>query len=109
MGLFLLSEVPLYLRMQGFEASEVNSLEPFMYRVTSLIRNCHPHTHRRAHGPTVASYGVVVSYERGTRAAAALELQEGDAAAAKQRAMCLSAFLQGYLAHKKPRPLRTLQ
>jgi hypothetical protein len=59
--LFLMSEVPLYQRMQGFEVSDVDSREPLMYRNTSLIRNCHPVTHRRAHGPTVVSYGVAVS------------------------------------------------
>jgi hypothetical protein len=61
------------------------------------------------HGPTAGSYGVAVSYKRGTRVRShtpqpQLEPEPDPKAGAK-----FEAAVQGYLAHNKPRPPRTLQ
>jgi len=63
-----MSEAPLQLTRSCLPARQHAVFVPFLYKGTSLIRNCRPpQDRRRALGmPTAGSYGCAVSYERGT-------------------------------------------
>ena len=67
------------------------------------------------HGPTVGSYGVAVSYEQGTHAGCRAatnqrsDLEKPEDAGVRNDSSLAVQTLQGYLAHKKQCPPRTLQ